>query len=88
MEFSKFLILIDYLLMIGVVVLCYFNPELTPIAIGWASQLAISTGFYFWKARLENKVKLPLFLLKSLPPDIRQEMDLTEVIKSIIGGNE
>lgn len=87
MEFSKFLILIDYIAMVVLVVLCLKFDWMITVAVTWAGQLAISTGFYFWKSRMENRVKLPILLLKSLPSELRDQLDLTEVIKSIIGGD-
>lgn len=85
-EFSKFMILLDYLIEVVLLIATYFNSEMAAVVIAWSGQLAISTGFYYWKSRMENRVKLPILLLKSLPKELRDELDMTDIIKSIIGG--
>lgn len=51
----------------------------------WIAQVAVSTGAYYSKAKAENKIKLPILLIKDLPDDMRERIDPTEVIVAVIG---
>ena len=51
----------------------------------WIAQVAISTGAYYWKAKSENLVKLPILLLKDLPEDMREKADPNQIIASVLG---
>lgn len=83
-EFSKRMILIDYLFMVVLVIISCFNCEINQIAVAWTAQLAISTGFYYWKAKNENRIKIPVEILRSLSKDEKSDLDLTQVITSLI----
>lgn len=85
-EFSKRILILDYIVLAVLVVLTllFSEVDLTAITIAWIGQLGISTGFYFWKARMENKVKVPIAIIESLPDELKSELDLTQVITSII----
>lgn len=86
-EFSKLLLVIDYLLLILLLLLtivCSSKIDLTMIAVAWIAQCGISSTAYYWKAKNENRTKVPLNVVKSLPKNIREELDLTQIIISII----
>lgn len=86
-EFSKKLIVLDYLILLLMLFLAIIFAgviDLIPAVIAWTAQVSISTGFYFWKAKNENRVKVPLKVLESLKPSMRKEIDLTQIITSII----
>lgn len=85
-EFSKKLLIVDYLILI-VLFICamiFQNVDFTSIVVAWIAQLAISSGAYYWKAKCENRTKVPLKVIESLPPEVRDSLDLTQVITSII----
>ena len=85
-EFSKKLLIADYLFMI-VLLICagvFREVDFTSIAIAWIAQLGISSAAYYWKAKCENRTKVPLTVIESLPPEIRDHIDLTQIITSII----
>ena len=46
-----------------------------PIVLAIWAQLGTSSGFYYWKAKAENKIKL----LKQVPADLRDEAN--EILK-------
>lgn len=79
MEFSKKLLIADYaILALMVAAFFVFNlnghdtGNCSIVVSAWIAQVAISTGAYYWKAKAENLVKLPLLLLVvELPKDIR-----------------
>lgn len=85
-EFSKKLLVVDYLVMIVLFVCAIYFPEVdfTTIIVAWIAQLGISSAAYYWKAKNENRAKVPLKVVESLPEDIRQQLDLTQVVTSII----
>lgn len=85
-EFSKVLMALDYLILIVLFVctICFPMVELTTITVAWIAQLGVSTGFYYWKSKMENKVKIPIYVLKSMPKEFRSEMDLTQIVQTII----
>ena len=91
-EFSKWLLIADYVIL-GVMLLTLWrlivldkNAAEWAIATGaWIAQIAISTGAYYWKAKSENLVKLPILLLKDLPEDMREKADPNQIIASVLG---
>jgi hypothetical protein len=85
-EFSKKLLVVDYLVLIVLFVCAIYFTEVdfTTIIVAWIAQLGISSAAYYWKAKNENRAKVPLKVVESLPEDIRQQLDLTQVVTSII----
>lgn len=70
---SKIILFVDFLVALAlttlVVVGSYLSKdvsEITPIALGWDAQLAVAVGFYFWKAKNENRAKGVHKLIKDL----------------------
>lgn len=86
MEFSKLLMMADYAVMLLLVLLTIAcqTVDLTGVCIAWVAQLGVSTGAYYWKTRSDNRVKVPMNVLKSLPKSMREDLDMTEIITSII----
>lgn len=86
MEFSKILLLMDYLILIVLFCCAIFFPEVdfSTIIIAWIAQVGVSSAAYYWKAKTENRTKVPLKVIESMPPDIQDKIDLTQVITSII----
>lgn len=70
--------------MFGLIVLSLLNSDVSTIAVAWTAQVAISSGFYYWKAKNENRIKIPVEILRSLNNDDRENIDLTQVITSLI----
>ena len=52
---------------------------------GWFAVMAVSTGFYYWKAKSENLVKMPIQMLKDLPEDMKEKSDPNQIIASVLG---
>ncbi len=85
-EFSKVLLFVDYLIMIVLIFLTIKFPEVDFITldVAWIAQIGVSSGFYYWKAKADNRVKVPVKVLQDLPRNIRNKVDWTQVIVSII----
>lgn len=86
MEFSKKLLIMDYLvfLILLVAMIAFPDIDFTSIIIGWIAQLGISTTAYYWKAKNENRTKVPIKVIRTLPAEIREQLDLTQIITAII----
>ena len=91
-EYSKKLMDRDYkilaVMLIVEVILIIFDRNVTEWSIAtaaWIAQIAISTGAYYWKAKSENLVKLPILLLKDLPEDMRERADPNQIISAVVG---
>ncbi len=87
--FSKRLLIADYVILV-LLLGGFFVPSLDTmnwsiVVTAWIAQLAISTGAYYWKAKAENLVKLPLLLLADLPEDMREKSDPNQIIASVLG---
>lgn len=85
-EFSKKLLIVDYIILPVLLFFSVLFPDVDfPVIIcAWIAQLGISTGAYYWKAKNENRVKVPMKVIRSLPKDIREQLDLTSIITEII----
>lgn len=85
-EFSKKLLIVDYLILIVLFVCAFIFPavDIVTIIVAWVAQLGISSAAYYWKAKNENRAKVPLKVIESLPAEMREQIDLTQIITSII----
>jgi len=86
-EFCKWLLIADYavfLLLVCLLLWCEAGSNLVMVVSGWVAQLGVSTGFYFWKAKAENLVKLPIYLLKDIPEKYMITTDPNRVIESVL----
>ena len=88
--FSKKLLFADYAilaLMIAAFIIFSVTGRDTSnwaIVIGaWIAQIAISSGFYYWKAKAENLLKMSIELLKALPDEWREKADLNQMIEAV-----
>lgn len=92
MEFCKKLLIADYAILFLMIVFFFISTmnghdtSNCAVIIGaWAAQIAISSGFYFWKAKAENLVKLPLYMLDNLSEEMKEKADPNQIIETIIG---
>lgn len=85
-EFSKKLLVADYLILIVLFACAIFfvQVDFTTIIVAWIAQVGISSAAYYWKAKTENRAKIPLKVIESLPQDLQDKIDLTQIITSII----
>lgn len=90
-EYSKKLRDRDYkvllVMLLVLIVLIIFDKNATEWAVAtgaWITHMAISTGAYYWKAKTENLVKLPIAMLKDIPEDMRERVDPNQIIASVL----
>lgn len=50
----------------------------------WIAQLGISSIAYYRMCRSDHKVQLPIKLISELPEDIKQSVDMTQIITSVL----
>lgn len=70
---SKLILFVDFLVAITLTVLVVVGAfrrldmsQVTTVALAWDGQLAVAVGFYYWKARHENRSKGTQKLVKDL----------------------
>lgn len=62
-----------------------FNLDIFGILLGtWIVQLGVSSGAYYVLIKSEHKMELPIQLLNDLPQDIKEQVDATQVITSVL----
>lgn len=85
-EFSKKLLMLDYLFLIVLFICQIIFPsvDFVTVTVAWIAQLGISSAAYYWKAKNENRLKVPLKVVESLPKEIREQLDLTQIVVSIV----
>ena len=90
--FSKKLLIADYVILL-LMILSFFvftlkghDTSNCAVVVGaWIAQIAISSGCYYWKAKSENLITLPIKLLDDLSPDMREKADPNQIIASVLG---
>jgi len=87
--------MLDYgilLLLIGFLLFCVLTEKdassLGEVIIGWIAQLGISSGAYYWKAKSENMIKLPIYMLEHLPEDMKEKADPNMIIESVLNNKD
>lgn len=50
----------------------------------WITQLGISSGAYYILIRSEHKIQMPMKLISELPDDIKESVDMTTVITTVL----
>lgn len=85
-EFGKILLAVDYLILVVLLLCTLLFPDIDLVAVdvAWIAQVGISSAAYYWKAKNENRIKVPFKVLQSLPDDVKEGIDWTQVIVSII----
>jgi hypothetical protein len=50
----------------------------------WIIQLGVSSGAYYMMAKSEHKIELPMELINDLPEDVKEQVDMTQIITSVL----
>lgn len=62
-----------------------FNLDIFGIFLStWIIQLGVSSGAYYMMAKSEHKIELPMALVNDLPQDIKDQVDMTEIITTVL----
>lgn len=70
---SKLILVVDFLIAILLAIVVTIGAfqqkdmsQVAAIAVGWDGQLAVAIGFYYWKAKNENRSKYAMRLVKQM----------------------
>lgn len=62
-----------------------FNLDVFGVFLStWIVQLGVSSGAYYMMAKSEHKVELPMQLINELPEDIKESVDMTNIITTVL----
>lgn len=62
-----------------------FNLDIFGVLLGtWIVQLGVSSAAYYVLIKSEHKIELPIQLLEDLPQDIKDQVDITQIITSVL----
>lgn len=62
-----------------------FNLDMFGILLStWIVQLGVSSGAYYVLIKSERKIELPIKLLNDLPDDIKEKVDTTQIITTVL----
>ena len=50
----------------------------------WIIQLGVSSGAYYVLVKSERKIELPIKLLNDLPEDVKEKVDTTQIITTVL----
>lgn len=62
-----------------------FNLDIFGVFLStWIIQLGVSSGAYYVLIKSEHKIELPMELINDLPQDIKEQVDMTQIITSVL----
>jgi hypothetical protein len=62
-----------------------FNLDMFGVLLGtWIVQLGVSSGAYYVLIKSERKIELPIKLLNDLPDDVKEKVDTTQIITTVL----
>ena len=50
----------------------------------WITQLGLSSAAYYLMSKSDHKIQLPMKLLNDIPDDIKTQLDMTQVITTVL----
>ena len=62
-----------------------FNLDIFGVFLStWIVQLGVSSGAYYMMAKSEHKIELPMQLINELPQEIKDSVDMTTLITTVL----
>lgn len=62
-----------------------FNLDIFGVILGaWVVQLGVSSTAYYVLIKSEHKIELPVQLLNDLPQDIKEQVDVNQIITTVL----
>lgn len=66
-----------------------FNLDMFGILLStWIIQLGVSSGAYYVLIKSEHKIELPIQLLNDLPNDVKENIDMTQIITAVLSSTD
>lgn len=100
-QFSKRLLRLDYIISIVLIccfiVFCLLNgifqfqidiSTFSVVLCAWIAQLGISSTAYYVLIKSEHKIELPMMLINELPDDIKEKVDMTTIVTTVLTSTE
>lgn len=50
----------------------------------WIAQLGISSGAYYMLIKSEHKIQLPMQMIQEMPEEVKNEVDMTQIITTVL----
>lgn len=50
----------------------------------WILQLGISSGAYYMMSKSDHKIQLPMAMLNTMPDEIKEQLDMTQVVTTVL----
>lgn len=73
----------------SVVITPPFNLDMFGILLStWIIQLGVSSGAYYVLIKSEHKIELPIQLLNDLPNDVKENIDMTQIITAVLSSTD
>lgn len=54
----------------------------------WIIQLGVSSGAYYMMSRSDHRIQLPMILIRELPDDVKERVDMTQIITSVLSTSD
>lgn len=62
-----------------------YNLDGFGILLGtWIIQLGLSSGAYYMMSKSDHKIQLPMAMLNTMPDEIKEQIDMTQVITTVL----
>lgn len=62
-----------------------FNLDIFGVFLSaWIIQLGVSSGAYYVLVKSEHKMELPMELINDLPKDIKEQVDMNQIITTVL----
>lgn len=54
----------------------------------WIAQVGVSSAAYYVMTRSDHKIELPMRMINTLPDDIKEQVDMNELITAVLQNTE
>lgn len=62
-----------------------YNLDGFGILLGvWTAQLGLSSAAYYMMSKSDHKIQLPMAMLNTMPDEIKAQLDMTQVITTVL----
>lgn len=62
-----------------------YNLDGFSILLGvWITQLGLSSAAYYMMSKSDHKIQLPMAMLNTMPDEIKEQLDMTQVITTVL----
>ena len=66
----------------------YDLTNLTIILTAWIGQLGISSTAYYIMCKADHKIQLPMAMLNTMPDNIKDKLDMTTIVTTVLNATD